>query len=144
MDHFLDEAARALKKKKPTLPKDLFKLLGTYSFPGNVRELQAMVFDTVSRHKVRILSLTVFKSHIAREKKDRIVSTEVELEETTLLTFSRKLPTIKQATQMLVDEAMKRSEGNQSIAARMLGVSHQALSKRLKSKNSEARSRKSR
>jgi DNA-binding NtrC family response regulator len=103
-----------------------------------------MVFDTVSRHKVRILSLKVFKSHIAREKKDRIVSTEVELEETTLLTFSRKLPTIKQATQMLVDEAMKRSEGNQSIAARMLGVSHQALSKRLKSKNSEARSRKSR
>ncbi len=144
VDHFLDKAARALKKKKPTLPKDLFKLLGTYSFPGNIRELQAMVFDAVSRHKARILSLKVFKSHIAREKKYRIVSTEVELKETALLTFSNNLPTIKQATQLLVDEAMKRAEGNQSIAAGMLGVSHQALSKRLKSKNSEIRSRKSR
>ena len=144
VDHFLDEAARALKKKKPTIPKDLLKLLGTYSFPGNVRELQAMVFDAVSRHKARILSLKVFKSHIAREKKYRIVSTEVELKETALLTFSNNLPTIKQATQLLVDEAMKRAEGNQSIAAGMLGVSHQALSKRLKRKNSEIRSRESR
>ena len=144
VDHFLDEAARALKKKKPTIPKDLFKLLGTYSFPGNVRELQAMVFDAVSRHKARILSLKVFKSHISKENKGRIVSTEVELEETALLTFSRKLPTIKQATQLLVDEAIKRSQGNQSVAAGMLGVSHQALSKRLKRKNSETRSRKSR
>jgi len=135
VDHFLDEAARTLKKKKPTLPKELFKLLGTYSFPGNVRELQAMVFDAVSRHKARILSLKVFKSYIAREQKDRIVPTEKELEETALLTFSGKLPTIKQSTQLLVDEAMKRADGNQSIAAGMLGVSHQALSKRLKTRN---------
>ena len=96
--------------------------MGTYSFPGNVRELQAMVFDAVSRHKTRILSLKVFKSHIAREQKDRIVSTEVESEETALLIFSRKLPSIKQATQLLVDEALKRADGNQSIAAGMLEI----------------------
>ncbi|MBW2605876.1 MAG: sigma-54-dependent Fis family transcriptional regulator [Deltaproteobacteria bacterium] len=144
VDHFLGEAARNLKKKKPALPKELFKLLGTYSFPGNVRELQAMVFDAVSRHKTRILSLKVFKSHIAREQKDRIVSTEVESEETDLLTFPRKLPTIKQATRLLVAEAMKRADRNQSIAAGMLGISHQALSKRLKSRNPEIRSRKPR
>ncbi len=144
VDHFLGEVTRTLKKKKPALPKELFKLLETYSFPGNVRELQAMVFDAVSRHKARILSLKVFKSHIAREQKDRIVPTEKGLEETALLTFSGKLPTIKHTTQLLVDEALKRADGNQSIAAGMLGISHQALSKRLKSKNSEIRSRKPR
>ena len=135
VDHFLGEAARALKKKKPTLPKEFFKLLGTYSFPGNVRELQTMVFDAVSRHKARILSLEVFKSHIAREYKDSTVPAEVQLEETALLTFSTKLPSIKQATQLLVAEAMKRANGNQSVAARILGISHQALSKRLKSES---------
>jgi len=134
VDHFLGEAARALNKKKPTLPKELFKLLGTYSFPGNVRELQTMVFDAVSRHKARILSLEVFKSHMAREQKDSTVPAELE-EETALLTFSTKLPSIKQATQLVVAEAMKRADGNQSIAARILGISHQALSKRLKSEN---------
>ena len=42
------------------------------------------------------------------------------------------LPTIKQAADLLVEEAMNRADGNQSIAAGMLGITQQALSKRLK------------
>lgn len=144
VDHFLSQATTSMNKKKPTCPAELFPLLQTYSFPGNIRELKALIFDAVSRHKTRIFSLKEFKSHIAREQKDRIVPTEVESEETDLLIFPRKLPTIKQATQLLVDESLKRADGNQSIAAGMLGISHQALSKRLKDKNSEIRSRKPR
>jgi DNA-binding protein Fis len=34
---------------------------------------------------------------------------------------------------MLVQDALRRSEGNQSMAAKMLGVTQSALSKRLKS-----------
>ncbi|WP_422128155.1 helix-turn-helix domain-containing protein [Vibrio hannami] len=34
--------------------------------------------------------------------------------------------------ELLVSEAMERAEGNQSLAARMLGISQPALSKRLK------------
>ena len=48
LDHFLSEAARALDKKKPTPPKELVQLLATYDFPGNIRELKAMVFNAVS------------------------------------------------------------------------------------------------
>ena len=48
------------------------------------------------------------------------------------VSFSDQLPTLKQIEQMLVDEAMKRSNGNQSIAALSLGISRQALNKRLK------------
>jgi DNA-binding protein Fis len=33
---------------------------------------------------------------------------------------------------MLVTEAMKRANGNQTLAANMLGISRQALSKRIK------------
>ena len=46
--------------------------------------------------------------------------------------FSDVLPTLKEISQILINEAMLRSQGNQSIAARMLGVTPQALSKRLK------------
>ena len=46
--------------------------------------------------------------------------------------FPEELPTIKEATRTLVDEAMKRASGNQTIAAKMLGISRQALGKRLK------------
>jgi transcriptional regulator with GAF, ATPase, and Fis domain len=41
------------------------------------------------------------------------------------------LPTLDQAVQDLVQEALRRSSGNQAAAARMLGISRQALNKRI-------------
>ena len=44
-----------------------------------------------------------------------------------LITFKEVLPTIEQLTQLLIDEAMKRVNGDQTIAARMLGISRQTF-----------------
>ncbi|MFZ0613874.1 MAG: sigma-54 dependent transcriptional regulator [Desulfobacterales bacterium] len=136
VEHFIIEAARALDKKKPVLPNELTALLKTYPFPGNVRELQTLVFDAVSRHKVGVLSLDVFKAYIqlfqSRDRSVLPVPDHPPAPGTGLLRFSETLPTIKQAADLLVAEAMQRSGGNQSIAAGLLGISQQALSKRLK------------
>lgn len=132
INHFLDKAALAMNKKRPTPPKELFTLLGTYSFPENVRELKTMIFDAVRRHKSKVLSLDVFKYHIDREHKEIYVPPKLDADDASPFKFFRELPTIKQLTRLLVEEAMKRSNGNQSIAARMLGISQPALSKRLK------------
>ncbi|MCP4345532.1 MAG: sigma-54-dependent Fis family transcriptional regulator [Desulfobacterales bacterium] len=133
-DHFLEEASRSLNKKKPTPPKELFTLLKTYHFPGNIRELQSMIFDAVSRHKSGVLSLEVFKSLITREQASETVETEHKTDDSALIIFPGRLPSIKQATELLIAEAVKRAQGNQSIASKMLGISQQALSKRLKKK----------
>ena len=45
------------------------------------------------------------------------------------------LPTIHDAVELLVDEALSRSGGNQTIAARLLGITQSALSKRLKTRS---------
>ncbi|MEI8664726.1 helix-turn-helix domain-containing protein [Pseudoalteromonas sp. B28] len=45
---------------------------------------------------------------------------------------STTLPTLKKAADLLVKEAMKRANSNQSLAAQLLGISQPALSKRLK------------
>lgn len=131
VESFLEEAALSLNKKKPTPPKELFTLLGTYTFPGNVRELRAMVFDAVSRHTSKMLSLDVFKSHIRREG-DSSGAQVVEGSADSSILFPAKLPSIKRATEQLVEEAVNRARGNQSVAAQMLGISQPALSKRLK------------
>ncbi len=138
LEHFLVEAARTLDKKTPVLPSELAPLLRTYPFPGNVRELQTLVFDAVSRHKGSGLSLDVFKAHIrlyqSRENAIPQAATPTPEPGPAPIGFSEKLPTIKQATDLLVAEAMRRSGGNQSVAAGLLGITQQALSKRLKKK----------
>ena len=129
VNHFLEEAARAFDKKKPTPPKELFILLQTYAFPRNVAELKEMIYEAVDRHTSKVLSLDVFKEHMEREER---LARERGFSEPSPFRGFKNLPTLKQASQLLVEEAMRRANGNQSIAARMLGISQPALSKRLK------------
>jgi DNA-binding NtrC family response regulator len=111
----------------------LMTLLAIYHFPGNIRELESMIFDAVSSHQTGKLSLDVFKAHIA--KKHPIIlaePAEAAPSEGALIGFADQLPTLKQIEQLLIEEAMKRAGGNQSIAALSLGITRQALNKRLK------------
>jgi DNA-binding NtrC family response regulator len=135
VEHFLVKASKILNKSKPTPPDELAILLSTYHFPGNIRELESMVFNAVSSHKSGKLSMESFKSHIYQkhpffEKESNRLLEEKKV----LLSFSEQLPTLKQAEQLLIDEAMKRSNENQSIAALSLGITRQALNRRLRLK----------
>ena len=133
LDHFLALAAETFAKKKPTPPEELVTLLATYHFPGNVRELESMVFDAVASHSSGKLSMQSFKAHIAPTlQSTESANQESEPKESAVVTFSEQLPTLKQSEQLLIDEAMRRAENNQSIAALSLGISRQALNKRLK------------
>lgn len=132
LDHFFGLAAQTFGKKKPTPPKELDQLLKSYPFPGNVRELQGMIFDAVSRHQDKILPLATFHEHIARHHGNNFTPREGRSDiEDMPIPFTNKFPTIKEATRLLVLEAMKQADNNQAIAARLLGISRQALNKRL-------------
>ncbi len=132
VDHFVQCAAETLKKKRPRIPEELMILLEAYNFPGNIRELQAMVFDAIAQNDNGILSLSVFRKHIARTQQDQSKHLTNAQTVGIPITFADPLPTIKQAIRMLVKEAMHRAGNNQSTAASLLGISQQALSKRLK------------
>lgn len=129
LDHFLGEAARSLNKKKPTQPKELAQLLVTYSFPGNVRELKAMVYNAVSIHTERILSMESFVRITGRSGETGPPPAAFDR---SLLSGLIQLPSFGEAAEALVDEALSRANGNQTIAARLLGITQSALSKRLK------------
>ena len=132
-DRFLADAARDFSKKKPTPPPALFTLLAGHRFPGNIRELKAMVYDAVSRHQGKVLSLEAFKEHIRPcENRNRKSPEQCMEDAMSLFASCGRLPTLNQAGEMLVAEAMRRSKGNITQAASLLGVTRQALSKRLK------------
>lgn len=46
--------------------------------------------------------------------------------------FTEPLPTLKDAQQILINEALERSNGNQTIAAKMIGLTRKALNNRLR------------
>ncbi len=127
LDHFITEAAVEFDKQEPQVPEELYGLLKSYPFQGNVRELRAMAYDVVGQHVAGRLSTRAFKETMGQ--------TEMpvpESEKEDLFSHLGFLPTIKEATQRLIEEALTRADGNQSVAARTLGISPQAMSKRLK------------
>ncbi len=134
VNHFLAEAAEDLNKKKPTVPRELFTLLNTYSFPGNIRELKTVVYQAVAHHRSRMLSLDGIKGYIHQFREVHIKPVARNRYYAPVIDFPRELPTIKEVTELLIDETLSRSKGNLTLAANMLGISRQALSKRLKLK----------
>ena len=132
VDHFLHRAAQSLGRQAPPLPPELLGLLENYRFPGNVRELQAMIFDALAQHQGGPLSTSAFRSHMARTQQEAGGGLNGLHHSSQAVSFGAALPTIKQATRLLVEEALRRSGNNQSTAAAILGITQQALSKRLK------------
>lgn len=133
LDYFLEQAAEEFGKKKPTYHKELITLLKEYHFPGNIRELRAMVFDAVSSHNSHMLSSESFKISITNERKMTTETQDLSEEGNGCwVTRLEQLPTLKEASHLLIEEALRRSNNNQRVAALALGITPQALNQRLK------------
>jgi len=131
VDHFLAKASKALGKEKPTPPVELFSLLATYSFPGNIRELESMIFDAVTSCKSERLSLEPFRSYIRQsEPAAKIDTTEQSI---VVSTLKEKVETISHMTekQMIID-ALNKTNQNRTKAAELLGISRRTLQNKIK------------
>ncbi|NTV49952.1 MAG: sigma-54-dependent Fis family transcriptional regulator [Geobacteraceae bacterium] len=135
LNHFLVQASSAIGKKAPTPTRGLAQYLATYSFPGNIRELRAMVYDAVSVNTDRILTMAWFIKTIELSRVDAETTNIPDSKLNPFASFE-EIPTISHAVEFLLDEAMKRSSNNQTLAARLLGISQPALNKRLKTLHS--------
>jgi DNA-binding NtrC family response regulator len=135
--HFVTKAAQELGKKKPAVPKELFTLLNNYHFPGNVRELQGMIFDAVSLHRSGILSLESIRKQLdtGDAQQSRVDTPSDAGTDEQFMLFPGTLPTLREAEDLVIQEALKRAENNQAIAASLLGISRRALNNRLRRKD---------
>jgi DNA-binding NtrC family response regulator len=133
IDSILENAAVEQGRKKPAYPPELIDLLRTYPFPGNVRELQAVIRDALATHQDgHPLSTAPFREALSPHKAEYPADSDVVPVHETPVTFHDRLPTLEQVQDALVREALKRSGGNQSVASGLLGITRQSLSYRLK------------
>jgi DNA-binding NtrC family response regulator len=129
LDHFLGQAARQMGKLRPSYAPELLRMLESYRFPGNVRELQAMVYDAVALHEKGPLSLAGFREKIGCSAPAPPCD-DAELESVTV--SFKSFPSMREAQALLISEALRIANGNQGVAAGMLGISRQALNNRLR------------
>lgn len=130
--HFFEKSRKALNLPPVLPPAGLIPLLAAYPFPGNVRELEATIHDTLSRYPGDQLPLAAFKDCLPEtgEPEGRPLAGPAR-DGANLFSDAHPLPTIRRATAELIDEALRRADGNQTAAARLLGISQSSLSKRL-------------
>ncbi len=129
-EFFLKKAASGLGRPGPLTPSELGLYLSAYRFPGNIRELEALIHDAVARSNGRTLSLEPFISRIgtnlAVPADDSAASRLCPA-----CPFAKTFPTLKYAEDLLIAEALRLADNNQRLAATYLGITRQALNKRL-------------
>ena len=128
--HFLEKAAALLGKTVPAVPAELNRYLAAYRFPGNIRELEALIHDAVARSANRILLLESIMAAIGSDLRPPDSAAAV-VSSCPVLPFSEKFPTLKEAEDLLIAEALRLADNNQRLAAAYLGITRQALNKRL-------------
>ena len=129
VDHFLEKASRALGKQKPMPPEELFSVLAIYPFPGNIRELESMIFDAVTSCKTERLSLESFRSYIGQSEP----ATKIEGQFVAASTLKEKIDTISQMTEkQMIIEALNKTNQNRTKAAELLGISRRTLQNKIK------------
>ena len=128
--HFLTKAAAALGKAVPAAPVELNRYLAAYRFPGNIRELEALIHDAVARSANRILLLESIVTAIGSDLHPPESATAV-VSGCPVCPFGERFPTLKEADDLLIAEALRLAENNQRLAAAYLGITRQALNKRL-------------
>ena len=121
VDVFLGDAAEDLGRSKPSVPPELFVDLSNASFPGNIRELRAIVFDAVARHGEGVMPIELFTTSLVQDERGDLPREEV--------VFPHRMPTLRSIERDAVAEALRRTGDNKSAAARLLEVSRPTIQK---------------
>jgi two-component system, NtrC family, response regulator HydG len=136
LDHFVAEAATSLKKTKPAFTPELAGHLAAQRFSGNIRELKALVSDAVARHSGGMLSIKHFSPSRMNESPVRTIPTPQEECTEPLCSIFGRFPTIAEVEEYMISRALVATAGRRADTAALLGITRQALHKRLKNDKS--------
>lgn len=138
LEHFFARAAEEMGTPTPVVPQEIPTLLTSYLFPGNVRELKGLVWNVMRELPADgVVSITSILGKLDVQPPSLPPPVQSQPAPASAdggqVSFPERMPALKDVTAQAIDEALRRTNGNQRAAAKLLGLSQQAISKRLKS-----------
>jgi DNA-binding NtrC family response regulator len=120
MLHFAEDFSRKINKAQPVIKPDVFTALSIYDFPGNVRELKNMVERAVILTRTGVLDLPdfPFRQRTAEEHGPASIQ-----------------GTLTENEARLIRDALQRNGYNQQATAKELGISRDALIRKMSKYN---------
>jgi len=113
--HFLGRAAAAASRVAPTIAPDVLTALRDYAWPGNVRELRHVVeraFENAAGGGIGL---------------DDLPTDVLEAPALAADTALARRPTLDEVERRYITATLRHARGNQTEAARLLGISRKAL-----------------
>ena len=117
--HFIGDLCRKKKRTIPQIDNSLISQLKRYSFPGNVRELRNMVERALILCDGNCLKPDDFSMKFSETKPETLKPALQSLN-------------LDENEKMIIEEALRKTGGNQIKAAELLGISRDALKHRIK------------
>ncbi len=123
IDHFIGKFSRENHKEVESISKEVLDQLLKYDFPGNVRELENIIEHAVVLCRDKYISVQDLPLQLHTAGKKSALD-PYHLEEG----YEQKMREFETA---MIREALKRTDGNQSAAARLMQITERHLRSRL-------------
>jgi two-component system, NtrC family, response regulator AtoC len=125
VDHYLDFFSRKCKKQKPVITREAITVLTNYKWPGNIRELKNVIERAVVMDQDQQITI----DDIIIEEEDQ------SLTKTKIVKPHSFHDSIESYKRHVIEDALKKSNGNQSKAAQLLGLQRTYLARLIKQLN---------
>jgi DNA-binding NtrC family response regulator len=136
-DYFLDRCAKELTIDKPPLSADAMELLQTHAWPGNVRELEHCIqrlLISSGGHPIQAPDLSSFLVQADQQATVHLLAADDETLRDLIRRYLRSTAGdlaherfVQKVETFLITEALRQTRGNQTHAARLLGLPRQTL-----------------
>ena len=121
IDHFLRKYSQEEGKEVNSISREVMDILMKHDYQGNVRELENIIQRAVVLARGKLITTDDLSPHIRklRSEKDEIMEGSL-------------VKSVESMEKRMILDALKESEGNQSRAARSLGITERNLRYKMK------------